>query len=44
MWFYIERDDHLDILRLLGERQDVLAILDNEGPLYSLEPAAPYRT
>ena len=44
MWFYIERDDHLDILRLLGERQDVLAILDNEGPLSSHEPAAPYRT
>lgn len=31
-------------LDLLGERQDVLAILDNEGPLSSHEPAAPYRT
>lgn len=26
-WFYFERDDHLDVVRLLGERQDVAAIL-----------------
>lgn len=27
IWFYFERDDHLDVVRLLGERQDMLAIL-----------------
>jgi len=27
MWFYLERPDHLDVIRLLGERQDVVAIL-----------------
>ncbi len=27
LWFYFERDDHLDVVRLLGERQDVAAIL-----------------
>jgi toxin ParE1/3/4 len=26
-WFYFERDDHLDVVRLLGERQNVAAIL-----------------
>ena len=26
-WFYFERDDHLDVVRLQGERQDVAAIL-----------------
>ena len=26
-WFYLERTDHLDALRLLGERQDIAAIL-----------------
>ena len=26
-WFYLERSDHLDVLRLLGERQDIVAIL-----------------
>lgn len=26
-WFYFERVDHLDVVRLLGERQDVAAIL-----------------
>jgi len=25
-WFYFEREDHLDIVRLLGERQDIVAI------------------
>ncbi|MGD9831306.1 MAG: hypothetical protein AB7U92_01005 [Piscinibacter sp.] len=27
---YFERDDHLDVVRLLGERQDILAILGAE--------------
>lgn len=27
LWCYFERDDHLDVVRLLGERQDVAAIL-----------------
>jgi toxin ParE1/3/4 len=27
VWLYFERDDHLDVIRLLGERQDILAIL-----------------
>jgi hypothetical protein len=26
VWFYFERDDHLDFTRLLGERQDILGI------------------
>jgi toxin ParE1/3/4 len=26
-WFYFEREDHLDIVRLLGERKDIIAIL-----------------
>ena len=26
-WFYFEAHDHLDIVRLLGERQDIAAIL-----------------
>lgn len=26
-WCYIERDDHLDVIRLLGERQDVVTLL-----------------
>ena len=30
-WFYFERDDHLDIVRLLGERQDIVAILREQG-------------
>ena len=29
-WLYIERADHLDVIRLLGERQDILSILDTE--------------
>jgi len=28
IWFYIERPDCIDVLRLLGERQDILAILN----------------
>ena len=31
-WFYLEREDHLDVLRLLGERQDLAAILASERP------------
>jgi toxin ParE1/3/4 len=30
LWFYFERDDHLDVVRLLGERQDIAAILGAE--------------
>jgi len=30
LWFYFERDDRLDVVRLLGERQDVAAILARE--------------
>lgn len=26
-WFYFEADDHLDVARLLGDRQDIVAIL-----------------
>jgi toxin ParE1/3/4 len=29
-WFYFEADDHLDVVRLLGERQDIAAILCGE--------------
>ena len=28
IWFYFERADCLDVVRLLGERQDVFSILD----------------
>lgn len=27
LWMYFERDDHLDVVRLLGERQDISSIL-----------------
>ena len=27
LWFYFERDDHLDVVRLLGERRDIAEIL-----------------
>ena len=30
LWCYFERGDHLDVVRLPGERQDVLAILGDE--------------
>ena len=30
LWFYFERGDHLDVVRLLGQRQDVAAILGAE--------------
>jgi toxin ParE1/3/4 len=26
-WLYFEADDHLDVVRLLGDRQDITAIL-----------------
>jgi len=26
-WLYFELDDHLDVVRLLGDRQDIVAIL-----------------
>jgi len=29
-WFYFEREDHRDIVRLLGERQDIVAILSKD--------------
>lgn len=31
-WFYFERDSFLDVVRLLGERQDIAAILTDEPP------------
>ena len=30
VWCYFERADHLDVVRLLGERQDITAISDSE--------------
>lgn len=30
LWFYLERADHVDVVRLLGERQDVAAILGSD--------------
>jgi toxin ParE1/3/4 len=30
LWCYFERADYLDAVRLLGERQDVAAILGDE--------------
>ena len=30
LWCYFEREDHLDVVRLLGERQDIAAILGDE--------------
>ena len=30
LWCYFERADHLDVVRLLGERQDLAAILGGE--------------
>ena len=26
-WMYFDREDHLDVVRLLGDRQDIIAIL-----------------
>lgn len=30
-WFYFERDDHLDVVRLLGDRQDTATILADDA-------------
>lgn len=30
LWLYIEHTSHLDFLRLLGQQQDIAAILDSE--------------
>lgn len=30
-WFYFETDDHVDVVRLLGDRQDIAAILGGDG-------------
>lgn len=30
-WFYFESEDQLDVVRLLGERQDIVAILTAQG-------------
>ena len=30
IWFYFEREEFLDVVRLLGERQDILAILNSK--------------
>jgi toxin ParE1/3/4 len=30
-WLYFEAPDHLDVVRLVGERQDVLAVLQDGG-------------
>ena len=30
LWCYFDRVDHLDVIRLLGERQDIAAILGDE--------------
>jgi len=32
LWCCFERTDHLDVVRLLGERQDIAAILGDEFP------------
>lgn len=29
LWFYFEGDDHVDVIRLLGERQDIATVLTN---------------
>jgi len=31
-WFYFDRDDCIDVIRLLADRQEVAAILDDETP------------
>jgi toxin ParE1/3/4 len=30
-WLYFEAEDHLDVVRLLGDRQDIVAILSTDG-------------
>ena len=29
-WFYFERDDRLDVVRLLGDRQDIATIFADD--------------
>ena len=29
-WLYFEAEDHLDVVRLLGDRQDIIAILSTD--------------
>ncbi len=31
-WFYFEAADHLDVVRFLGDRQNIAAILIDEAP------------
>ena len=31
LYLYIEREDHLDVVRLLGQRQDLAAIMADSG-------------
>jgi toxin ParE1/3/4 len=31
-WLYFERDNHIDVIRLLGERQDIAEILGADPP------------
>lgn len=30
-WLYFEASDHIDVVRLLGDRQDIIAILKDGG-------------
>ena len=30
-WLYFESNDHLDVVRLVGDRQDIVAILTDES-------------
>lgn len=30
-WLYFEASDHIDVVRLLGDRQDIIAILREAG-------------
>lgn len=30
-WLYFKAEDHLDVVRLLGDRQDIVAILTDEA-------------
>lgn len=36
IWFYFERADCIDVVSLLGERQDILSIFGEEGALSDL--------
>jgi toxin ParE1/3/4 len=38
-WLYFEADDHLDVVRLLGDRQDIAAILTAEPSGLNPPPA-----